>query len=71
MVGELTAVSALGTEVKCPVCKKVFLRKDLDWAYQRSNSAGTKKYFCSWGCMRKYEEKYPKRDCIGHGTYGG
>lgn len=71
MDGDVIGICALGNEVKCPICGKTFLRKDMDWAYQRSDRSGTKTYFCSWGCMRKYEKTHPLRDCIGHGIYGG
>lgn len=70
MDGELNGIYALGLDTECPICGKVFLRPDADWIYRRWT--GNKMlYFCSWGCLRRFEKKKPKRDCIGHGTYGG
>lgn len=70
MVGELNSLCALGIDTECPVCGKVFLRLDMDWGYKRWDGKKTY-YFCSWKCYRKWEKKHPKRDCVGHGTYGG
>lgn len=60
-------VRIFGTMKKCPVCGKEFLVPDVAvWAYKlhETNSAGTVllKYFCTWGCLRKWEaENKPKR----------
>lgn len=69
-MAELNGLYALGVDTKCPMCGKIFLRPDIDWGYKRwtENKAI---YFCSWTCLRKFEKKHPKRDCVGHGTYGG
>ena len=43
---------------KCPVCGKEFdvLWPDL-WRYKRNGgTANYWKYFCSWGCLRKYDK---------------
>ena len=42
----------------------------MDWGYKRWDGKKTY-YFCSWKCFRRWEKKHPKRDCVGHGTYGG
>lgn len=69
MESELLGIYAFGSEMRCPICGKTFLRAGTDWVYKRPTNKGSI-YFCSWGCTRKYEKKNPKRDCIGHGTYG-
>ena len=40
----------VGRERKCPVCGKVFILVDDDWAYKRGG-----KPLCSWSCLRAYE----------------
>ena len=43
----------------CPVCMKEFFIPDIEqWAYKHWETNKKKKriYFCSWGCMRKYEK---------------
>jgi len=41
----------------CPVCMKEFCTPDPEiWAFKRMDHKGRAQvYFCSWGCMRKYE----------------
>ena len=44
----------IGREKVCPICKKIFICNSGEWAYRK----GTRdhfKFFCSWGCLRKYE----------------
>lgn len=42
----------------CPICGKVFYVHDAEaWVYKAGNSWSKRTYFCSWGCMRKAEEK--------------
>ena len=50
----------VGRERKCPVCEKVFILADEEWAYKRIRDHKAK-YFCSWGCLCKYEQTMPKR----------
>ena len=53
----------VGRERKCPVCGKVFILVDDEWAYKRVQ--GHKQmYFCSWGCMGKYDNTRPKKVAI-------
>ena len=53
----------VGRERKCPVCGKVFILVDDEWAYKRVH--GHKQmYFCSWGCMGKYDNTRPKKVAI-------
>lgn len=45
-------------EKLCPICGKVFYVHDAEvWAYKAGYSWSKRTYFCSWGCMRKAEEK--------------
>ena len=53
----------VGRERKCPVCEKVFILVDDDWAYKRIQGHKTM-YFCSWGCMGKYDNTRPKKVAI-------
>jgi len=39
---------------KCPICKKEFFVHTPEWVY-KMGSAQNRKYYCSWGCMRKAE----------------
>ena len=50
----------VGRERKCPVCEKVFILADEEWAYKRIRDHKAK-YFCSWGCLCRYEQTRPKR----------
>ena len=50
-------------EQECPVCGKKFIIRDhSEWVY-KLEAKDSKKYYCSWSCMRK-DEKRAKR----HGT---
>ena len=51
----------LDSERKCPVCGKTFWIMDANWSYKQVIKAlkGTV-WFCSWGCMRKYEKEKPQ-----------
>ena len=69
MESDYLGVYALGAEMKCPICGKVYLRSGMDWAYRRPTNKGTT-YFCSWGCMRKHDKKNPKKEYVTHGTCG-
>lgn len=47
-----------GTTKTCPICKKPYYILDTRvWVYKRKNASGHQKYFCSWGCMRKWEKE--------------
>lgn len=41
-----------GFERVCPVCKREYIATP-EWVYKRKES-----YFCSWGCLRKYEKTH-------------
>lgn len=46
-------------EHTCPICGKIFYPTTM-WAYTAYPSADEshqKLFFCSWGCLRKYEQK--------------
>ena len=53
-----------GRERKCPVCGKVFILADEEWAYKRIRDHRAK-YFCSWGCLCRYEQTRPMRVAKG------
>ena len=40
----------------CPVCNKPYLRTGNGWAYTLAETATSRKVFCSYTCMRKYEQ---------------
>jgi len=44
-------------EKKCPICGKRFLYH-VGWVY-KIGSADHLKIFCSWGCLRKFENRHP------------
>lgn len=44
----------------CPQCRKTFdCYAGIDWAYKRK-IGGTIRYFCSYGCKRKYDAAHPE-----------
>lgn len=53
------------TQKECYSCKKQFHIPSSDWVYKRTVGRNKNVYFCSWGCLRKYEKiqarKYPSR----------
>ena len=57
---------------KCAICKKKFNTYSAyeKWAYTYCNGK-TRKWFCSYGCMREWEKKkdsarkYRTRDTVG------
>lgn len=53
-----------GRERRCPICKKVFILVDDGWVYKRIRDQKAK-YFCSWGCLCRYEQTRPKRVAKG------
>lgn len=48
--------SALDSSRMCPVCGEEFYAGD-EWVYRHwdTNRKKNRIYFCSWGCMRRYE----------------
>ena len=70
MESNLIGIYAFGSEMRCPICGKTFLRAGTDWVYKRPTNRGNI-YFCSWSCMRRDEKKHPRRKCIGNENYGG
>lgn len=54
-----------GRERRCPICGKIFILVDDDWAYKRQRSGcGKMIYFCSWSCLNKYDLSRPKKVAI-------
>ena len=45
---------------KCACCGKEFYITYTGWAYKRSKCGKSIKYYCSWSCFRKDEEKARK-----------
>ena len=46
---------------KCEICGKDFFVPVVGyWVYKREDymGDGLTKYFCSWGCMRKFDKAY-------------
>ncbi|MBP5727052.1 MAG: hypothetical protein J6Y48_08250 [Clostridia bacterium] len=43
----------------CENCGKQFMMQSADWVY-RTWKKNLPIYFCSWKCMREYEQKHPK-----------
>ena len=41
----------------CPNCQHKFLCYTETWAYTRSLHKKSKVYFCSWKCIREFDEK--------------
>lgn len=53
------------TPVKCYQCgKDIYMLSQSDWAYKRNISKSKKSpvdivaFFCSWGCMRKFDKEF-------------
>ena len=49
-----------GKDRKCPICGKVFLLYEDSWVYKRKINSERTKYFCSYGCMNKFDLTRPK-----------
>lgn len=50
-------------EKKCDCCGKTFFLTPDIWVYKKEFAINHKrpmKYFCSWGCLRKYEKAREK-----------
>lgn len=46
---------------QCTECEREIITHGAEcWAYKINPPKGRMKYFCSWKCMRKYEEKHKK-----------
>ena len=54
----------VGRERKCPVCGNVFILGDENLAYKRV-SGHKMMYFCSYGCLGKFEKTRPKKVAKG------
>ena len=55
-----------GTTKKCDNCGKlIHILVETDWVYKRHHGDGTRRYFCSWHCLREhdreFEKKHPKK----------
>lgn len=49
---------ALGIDKQCPVCKKRFIMYDSHAHVFKITKKGQQVPVCSWGCMRRYEQKH-------------
>lgn len=47
-------IALLTVQAACPTCDKAF-EHGSEWAYKRVIN-GDCRCFCSWGCMRKYDQ---------------
>ena len=56
--------SCTWVEKTCPICGKVFIPHTDDWVYKRRTHEKVTVYFCSWGCLNKYEQQHPKKMAI-------
>ena len=45
---------------KCRICKKEFYAND-DWAYKIRRGPRDARWFCSWGCIKKYRREHEKK----------
>ncbi len=46
----------------CKQCGKSFyIGMQQQWAYKRFNYLNKTTYFCSYSCMRKWDEKHPRK----------
>lgn len=50
----------------CPICGKEYDIPDVEvWVYKKSRKSAGDLYFCSWKCMRRYENDHkPKSERI-------
>ena len=49
-----------GKDKICPICGKQFMFYEETWVYKRRRKEQGTKYFCSYGCMNKYDLQHPK-----------
>lgn len=47
-------------EKTCPQCKKKFMCWTDTWTYARTPYGKSKKFFCSYSCLRKYDGEREK-----------
>ena len=61
-------------EKQCAICGKLFYPPDKTcWAYKREKEIRQRHltlYFCSWGCLRKYERGIEIRPDYSAKEYG-
>ena len=55
MAESLSDLKQTYREKTCPVCGKLFITHGEEWGYT-GYSKGRKKFYCSWGCLRKSEK---------------
>ena len=53
-----------GKDRTCPICGKVFLLYEETWVYKRRPNQKPTEYFCSWGCMQKWDQLHPRKMAI-------
>ena len=44
-------------ERKCKTCGKEFIARE-NWVYKRVDRNRCYKWFCSWSCLKKFDEKH-------------
>ena len=57
----MKTLEPIDSQRKCPVCGKMFWAHDAQWAYKKYlvSMNGTV-WFCSWGCLRRFEKEKPE-----------
>lgn len=46
-------------ECKCGTCgKKFYVMSVTNWAYKIKRKSPKVLYFCTWGCLRRYEKEH-------------
>ena len=58
---EFRPTISLGIDKRCPVCKKMFIMYDKHSHAFKITKNGTQVPVCSWGCLRKYEQKHQSK----------
>ena len=47
-------------EKKCPICGRIYVVHDTQtYAYKRHDKKHKIYYFCSWGCLRRWDALHP------------
>ena len=47
-------------ERKCMICGKQFIARE-EWAFKRPDRNRCYKWFCSWSCLKKFDEKHKEK----------
>ena len=58
---EFRPTISFGIDKQCPVCKKMFIVYDSYAHAFKITKNGTHVPVCSWGCLRRYEQKHERK----------